>query len=174
MLSNYLFAAALLLPLSGVGAPTTPSEKLITPPPHADTITMQCPQPNQLTLDTDSKIWSAPNGFKSSNTSFIKTITSFDGAQWSGAGLGQGFCVYSSKKKLSFPVVIFYNTMTLEPQASEEQSWVKKQGYYDCISHNPSMCTFLVRKKPAQETFADQFNSIKPGSVETDDSSTGD
>ena len=166
MLHHYLFASALLLPLCCVGesTPTTDSP--------SNTVAVLCPQPNKLTFDQDSKIWSAPDGFKSFNTSFVTKISSFVGAQWSGAGSGQVFCVYSSKEQLSFPVVLFYNTIVLEPQPSENSSWNKKQGYLNCISHEPEKCAFFVRTKPVEETFAEQFNDIKPGSIENDNSST--
>ena len=171
MLKSIFFSLSLLLPLLTLGETPIDHDN-----PHITTITtadgpakaavLHCPNTQSLTFDSDSMTWSAPNDFKSFNTSFIKTAQTFLGAQWTGAGLGQIFCVYSGPDKLALPIVLAHNVISLEPKPSDNNSWGKKQGnHYNCISNNPINCPFLVRIKAPEKTLDEEFNSIKPGSI---------
>ena len=131
---------------------------------------LHCPNVESLTFDSDQMTWSAPNDFKSFNTSFEKKVKSFLGAQWTGAGLGQIFCVYSGDDKFGIPIVLAHNVISLEPKPSDNNSWGEKKGnYYNCVSNEPKNCPFLVRVKAPEKTLSEEFDSIKPGTIPSPD-----
>ena len=175
MLKFIVLSAYLLLPLLTLGEPAFDNDNpVIITIPTADGPTkvaiLHCPTTESLTYDTDTMMWSAPNDFKSFNTSFVEQAQTFLGAQWTGAGLGQIFCVYAGPDKLALPIVLAQNVISFEPKPSDDNSWGEKQGnHYNCISKNSINCPFFVKIKVPEQTLDEEFNSIKPGSIKSSD-----
>ncbi len=175
MLKSIFLSFSLLLPLLTLGETLIDNDNpdittITTADGSAKAAILHCPNTKSLTYNSDTMTWSAPNDFKSFNTSFVKTAQSFLGAQWTGAGLGQIFCVYSGPDsghdQITLPIVLAHNVISLEPKPSNDNSWGVKQGnHYNCISNDPIKCSFLVRIKAPKKTLEQEFNSIKPGSI---------
>jgi len=117
-----------------------------------------CPALNELTLDTATRIWSAPGGWKSYEQSFATEITQFLGAQWIGIEIGQIACIYAGKEKYTFPILLIYNTLV---QAPKDGAWQEntKDGYYHCTNSQINQCPFYPVKKRQSEDFSNlQYN----------------
>ncbi|HAG61416.1 MAG: hypothetical protein CMF55_04995 [Legionellales bacterium] len=179
MLKSIFLSFSLLLPLLTLGETLIDNDNpdittITTADGPAKAAVLHCPNTQSLTFDSDTKTWSAPNDFKSFNTSFVNTAQSFLGAQWTGAGLGQIFCVYSGPDSgpdiVTLPIVLAHNVISREPKPSDDNSWGKKQAnHYNCISNDPIKCPFLVRVKAPEKTLDEEFNLIKPGSIPSSD-----
>ena len=74
-----------------------------------------CPPISAISKDPAKLTWSAQDGFKSYEMSFIDQLTTFLGAQWNGVKVGQVTCVYSGKPKTAFPILLVYGTLAIEP-----------------------------------------------------------
>ena len=127
-------------------------------------IRMQCPAASDLTFNSTKRLWSAKPYFKSYNTSFSKTVTQFNGAQWSGAGVGQIFCVYKGDNSMDFPILLAFNTIVAEPNKDAAKNrWTDNlKGHRNCISQETDQCTFLVKKPSQQTTIGDTLNDLTP------------
>ncbi len=171
MLKTLFFILTLLFPLYGLGDTSTDDPtitSLMTPEGPVKLATIHCPTAHTLVYNSEKMTWSAPGDFNGFNTSFTKEIKAFTGAQWTGAGLGQIFCVYSGPDKLALPIVLAHNVISLEPTPQEGIAWGEKQGgHYNCISSDHTQCPFQVRLKKPEQTIGDEFDSIKPGSIKT-------
>jgi hypothetical protein len=100
-----------------------------------------CPSLNELTLNSNTRIWSAKNGWKSYDESFATGIGQFLGAQWIGIGVGQIACIYSGKNKFTFPILLVHNKLVKTPEGG---LWKKNttDGHYHCVTHLISQCPF--------------------------------
>lgn len=133
-------------------------------------VRMQCPAVSDLSFNSKKRVWSAKPYFKSYNTSFSKTVTQFSGAQWSGAGVGQIFCVYKGENSMDFPIMLAFNTIAAEPEKdTTKNTWTDNlKGHRNCITHDPDRCPFLVKKPSQKTTIDDTLKDLTP----TDKSNT--
>lgn len=121
-----------------------------TPPENS--LKKTCPEASTLTKDPNTNLWSAPHGYKSYDASFVTQISTFTGAQWNGAGIGQIICVYESPHTAtnpSFPITLFYNVLSFEPQTN---NWGKNEGgVRNCVSNTTENCPFYIKKKEKKQ-----------------------
>ena len=110
-----------------------------------------CPAISALTKDPVNMTWhTKDNQFKSYNKSFASGLKEFIGAQWVGTNVGQVFCVYKGIESDTFPVLLSFHTLTLEPHEGDGQ-WGKDQGgFRNCASKAQSDCMFMMRVKPVE------------------------
>lgn len=142
-----------------------------------------CPPITALKKDPVKMNWTATNGWKSYGISFVENIKSFMGAQWYGANVGQITCIYKGAELHSFPVLLIFNTLTLEPQGSLEPSppnqatnpqlsennanpggtkWTKNLGgYRNCVSNSEKECPFQMQLAPPKEDVYKQALQLK-------------
>lgn len=73
-----------------------------------------CPEPENLTRDADM-YWHASGGWRSYNISFSKRLVRLVGVQWQGDKVGNVFCQYKDKSKLTFPVSLQAPGLYLRP-----------------------------------------------------------
>ena len=120
-----------------------------------------CPTIKDLKKSTDPNklTWSAPNGWKSFEASFVNKIGTFLGAQWVGANVGQMTCIYHGVVKTSFPVLLIYKTLTLAPKGDK---WSKDLGgYQNCKSSQQKDCPFQIRLRPKQNDIYEEVEKLK-------------
>ena len=123
-------------------------------------VSIVCPAATQLTKNDST--WSALPYFKSFDSSSATAIKEFNGAQWTGAGEGQIFCVYSSTVSSDFPITMAFDTMAQEPVQTVGLSWKDTQTtYINCISKDPQQCPFLVKEKPKKQSLDSVLSDIK-------------
>lgn len=149
MIKNTLFLLLILL-LSGISfAQATPT-----------TMTLYCPEPSAIKKDPQKLTWSANrNTFRSYDISFATSIDQFSGVQWVGAAVGQVTCVYKTFPKRSFPVLLVFHTLVLEPQGG---AWsADLGGYKNCNSLDRTQCPFLIRLKPKTTDIYEEAEGLK-------------
>lgn len=132
---------------SAAGTETATTTPAATPsnPTGVVLVTHRCPPLSALSKDPQSRLWSAPGGWESTDPSFEDHLTTFKGAQWVGIRMGQIQCLYSSETPYSFPVLLTFNIFALEPHGGQ---WGKNLGgHLDCPSNNMQDCPFQVLKK---------------------------
>ncbi len=118
-----------------------------------------CPAISALKKDPESMTWSASGGWKSFDLSFVDKITRFSGAQWRGTNVGQIFCVYRGPSDTSFPILLAFNTLTLEPKGGK---WSDNLGgYQNCETSLREECPFQMRIKEEQEDLYEQAEKLK-------------
>ncbi len=126
-----------------------------------------CPAISSIKKNLSERTWSAPGGWKSYDMSFMTHITSFTGAQWNGATVGQITCVYQGIPKTAFPVLLVYHTLALEPSPGQwtkkiKSVWGKNQGgYRNCFSKSQLNCPFKVRLKSQQDNIYQGLENLK-------------
>lgn len=111
-----------------------------------------CPEPGELyPPDYQAKdfIWKARGGWKS-EVSFVKEVTAFLGAQWTGTNVGTISCIYRAKESSTFPLVLQNGKVVYYPK---EGAWKKpiKQGgsktgaityKINCVANRVKDCPF--------------------------------
>jgi hypothetical protein len=119
-----------------------------------------CPDAHSLVKDPTQMTWSTPDKqWKSYGTSFETNLTEFWGAQWNGTVIGQITCIYHAAEKSSFPVLLIYHALTLEPHSGQ---WTPNLGgFRNCYSHNKMDCPFQVRLQPKEQNIYDEAESLK-------------
>lgn len=118
-----------------------------------------CPPFGALSLDPVKLTWSTQDGFKSYDMSFVTKITTFLGAQWNGANVGQITCIYSGEPKKTFPILLVYGTLALEPT---EGKWSQNLGgIRNCKSRKQSDCPFTIRYQGKQPDLIQQLEQLK-------------
>lgn len=118
-----------------------------------------CPDAHLLKKDPKALTWSAPGGWKSYEISFASNIKKFIGAQWNGARVGQITCVYQGLEASSFPVLLVFHTLTLEPNNGK---WSKNLGgYRNCISTQQKDCPFQMQLKPKSGNIYQEAEELK-------------
>jgi len=155
-----------------------------TPSTRPETFIMYCPPPSSLKKNEVTLTWSANrNLFQSYETSFATHINSFSGAQWVGSNLGQITCVYQTQPAGTFPILLIFHTLTIEPDSQSLQktqqkycasnsnaeccpptqsAWNPNQdGFRNCHSTNPCACPFLIRKKPKEMDVYEEAEQLK-------------
>ena len=121
---------------------TNSSQREILNYSQASLVKVHCPQINQLVLNPDTRIWSYGKFWKSYNSSLTKVVDTFLGAQWSGSTIGSVICVYGNKKKLGFPVLVYFSGMVRIPTSA---NWIaSKRGYKNCKKSDPLECPFFA------------------------------
>jgi len=133
----------------------------------APTHILYCPKSTYLTKDPVKLTWSAyQNSFRSYDLSFSKTIDHFVGAQWTGAQVGQITCIYKALPKTSFPVLLIYHALALNPTGG---AWTNDLGgYKNCNTLDRKACAFTVQLKPKPINIykeAERLKSTTPGSL---------
>ncbi len=150
-----------------------------------------CPSPKQLSRNPNTKIWSAPGGWKSEPYTFVETLDKFIGARWQGVNVGNLACIYESNQQLSFPVILRYYTIVPLPerqfmistpskqpvavnavQMNKRQNnhplWLIKTkwsqnlgGFANCYSHNPLDCVFKDPKTTKSGNIYQEVSDLK-------------
>lgn len=125
-----------------------------------NTLTMYCPPPSAIKKDPVKLNWTADRGtFRSYDLSFAKKIHQFVGAQWNGAAVGQITCIYKTLPKTSFPLLLIFHTLTLNPTGG---AWSKNLGgYKNCNALDIKKCPFKIRLKPKSENIYKEAESLK-------------
>ncbi len=125
-----------------------------------------CPPVESMTQNADNT-WSAPGGWKSNSPSFLKSITSFVGAQWIGVNLGEIICIYSKGGKNRFPVNLQRPQLTVSPTGG---GWTAdKGGYKDCNAVDPKQCRFFTTRADNSHTdLYEQINFYKGSPIDSD------
>lgn len=130
---------------SAIAAPNSPSTGTDRSKPKS---VLYCPAIKNITKNPHTLTWSADQGnYKSYDMSFATSLFKFTGAQWVGATVGQMTCVYSTRPKTSFPVLLIFHTLTHQP---EGDAWSKNLGgYLNCNSLKRKSCPFrmLLKRK---------------------------
>ena len=122
---------------------------------------MHCPAMDQLKLNTQSKIWTSPGGWKAYEKSFGTKIKRFVGAQWIGVKLGQIICIYQPVGSFTFPVFVYYNKQVIQPSTN---AWVKvEKNRFNCALNDLKMCIFSPLQSQKQIDPDDIASQIKPG-----------
>ena len=118
-----------------------------------------CPDINAI-KKTPEGFWTAEQGrWKSYGISLITTLSTFLGAQWNGQTVGQLTCVYRGKPASSFPLLLIFHVLALEPSGHQ---WQKNQGgYRNCASHDPKECPFTIRLKPVEKDPYEEAEQLK-------------
>lgn len=124
-----------------------------------------CPKVDLLKQNPNGSWW-APNGWRSTTPSFVKSIQLFAGAQWAGVNFGEIICVYVTGVKGDFPIQLQRpSTLVLSPTGG---NWTKEQkGYKDCLANDPVLCAFLIAVPIGPSNIyeeLEQFKSAKPKS----------
>ena len=121
---------------------------------------MLCPSVNAVTLNAKSRLWSAPGGWHSYDTSFANTLTKYLGAQWNGVVVGQVTCLYQPADNNSLPIMLYYNKLVFEPKTS---TWSANMGgYRNCHQAGPADCPFFVRVAPVNhKSLMQQLRDLK-------------
>lgn len=129
-----------------------------TSPPS--TLALNCPPPSAIKKDPVKLTWSADrNTFRSYDLSFATKVHQFVGAQWNGAEVGQITCIYKTLPKTSFPLLLVFHTLTLNPEGG---SWSKNLGgYKNCNALDIKKCPFKIRLKTKQENIYEEAESLK-------------
>ncbi len=133
----------------------------------APTHILYCPKSTYLTKDPVKLTWSAnQNTFRSYDFSFAKTIDHFVGAQWVGTQVGQITCIYKAFPKTSFPILLIYHALALNPKGG---AWTKDLGgYKNCNTLDRKACAFIVQLKPKSINIYEEAKNLKsatPGSL---------
>lgn len=119
-----------------------------------------CPSVMSLKKDPVAMTWATPDHqWKSYGTSFETRLTQFWGAQWSGAVVGQMTCIYHAEDKTTFPVMLIYHALTLEPHTGKWGS--NLGGYKNCVARDPNDCPFQVRLRPTEQNIFEQVDDLK-------------
>jgi hypothetical protein len=142
---------------ANAGGPDTAPPAATTPPAVQNLF--HCPPIAALTKDPNSRVWSAPGGWKSFDLSFVDKVTSFSGAQWRGTNVGQIFCVYRGEISTDFPIVLAYGVLTYLPQGGKWSA--NLGGYKNCETPNQEECPFSIRLKPDIEDIYQQAEKLK-------------
>ena len=109
-----------------------------------------CPLPSGLKWNDTEKFWYASEGWRSYGITFVKSVDTFLGAQWTGVNVGQATCLYQGKPEGTFVVQLVSNGLYHAPEATVDNHWGKPQaGYINCKSLDRVMCplTPVYKKK---------------------------
>lgn len=126
-----------------------------------------CPAISSLAKDPVSMTWhTKDNHFKSYNKSFANKLKEFIGAQWVGTNVGQVFCVYKGFENDTFPILLSFHTLTLEPHEGDGQ-WGKDQGgFRNCTAKAQSDCAFKMRLKPVESDIYKEAEKLRSNTSE--------
>jgi len=116
-----------------------------------------CPSIDQL--KKTKMRWSGPEGWKSSDDSFVDEIAYFMGAQWIGIKVGQIVCKYKGKREFTFPVTLERNDI-LVPTPKGERWGKDLGGYKQCGSKNPKICPFYI-EPPTINTDRNLYDELR-------------
>lgn len=114
-----------------------------------DYIKELCP-PIESLQQQKNMTWTAPNGWKSTNPSFYRSLKQFTGAQWLGVNVGDIICLYTAGGKSDFPVSLKKPMIVLSPTGG---NWTEdKGGYKDCKTDDITQCPFYVQSNEPKKT----------------------
>lgn len=130
---------------------------------------VSCPQVSELTKDANM-YWHAPGGWRSYNISFSKELVRLVGVQWQGDKVGNIFCQYKDRSKLTFPVALQAPGIYLRP-IGEWSSSGEESSAIDCKANDYSACKFqqveeVVETFNKEERLYDFLEDIKKGESE--------
>jgi hypothetical protein len=125
-----------------------------------------CPPISALVKSSDTFTWSAPDGWKSFDMSFVDKITHFAGAQWRGTNVGQIFCVYRGELETSFPILLAYNVLAYAPHGGKWSA--NLGGYQNCETPEQQNCPFSIRLKPEAVDLYQQAEQLKRTAPKSD------
>lgn len=128
-----------------------------------------CPKMEELTLNADRQ-WEKPPYWKSYQTSLSPEVGRFVGAQWTGAAIGNLFCLYNTDSDTSFPNQVTFSWLVEMPRDKiwvESKSEEKKETTtINCVSRKIEDCVFAVKIKTKDpRSLIDQAAELyrKPG-----------
>lgn len=153
-----MIAYLIIFLLSWTGIASAGGPDTGVPPQPVQNI-FYCPPVTALTKDPTSRTWSATNGWKSYDLSFVDKITRFSGAQWRGTNVGQILCIYRGALDTDFPIILAYKILTYVPQGGK---WSNNLGgYANCESPSQADCPFSIRLQQQQEDIYQQAEQLK-------------
>lgn len=140
--------------------------------PQPIIFTALCPHMSEITKDPQSGSWIAKTkagSWRTYHSTFSTKLTQFIGAQWSGANVGQLFCVYASEQRYMMngslqiqrtsPQLLAFKTLTYQPTGGQ---WKRaSRGIYNCNSLVRHQCKFKARSKPPEGDILQQVESFK-------------
>lgn len=160
-LSITLFSTAFAADSGAPAAPPkTASPEGVYVPPDVELVEDYCPPVETLVRDPVAQTWSAPNGWKTTALSFLRTLDAFAGAQWVGVGVGEIICVYVKTDRNIFPVTLQRGKLVPAPKVSEFWS-ADKGGYSECKSNDVKNCPFFVQTPKAPGNIYEQLDFYK-------------
>lgn len=126
---------------------------------------INCPKVEDLTRDSDM-YWHADGGWRSYNISFSRELVSLIGVQWQGDKVGNIFCQYKDKSRLTFPVALQAPGIYLRPLGNWELTENKTS--MNCKEQKLVDCKFqrveeLVKTYKKDEELFDFLEDIKHG-----------
>lgn len=126
---------------------------------------INCPKVEDLTRDSDM-YWHADGGWRSYNISFSRELVSLIGVQWQGDKVGNIFCQYKDKSRLTFPVALQAPGIYLRPLGNWELTENKTS--MNCKGQKLVDCKFqrveeLVKTYKKDEELFDFLEDIKHG-----------
>jgi len=144
--------------------PSTFSESDLTETIASTIPTLYCPPIETLVKDTLTNTWyvgqkgrEASSEYKSDAQSFVSQIDHFVGVQWAGIEIGQIACVYAGVEADTFPVILYYNKLVMQPKGG---LWGKDLGgHMNCKSSSRNDCPYQPRvRAPAKDIYEDALN----------------
>lgn len=150
-----------------------------TPAQNNATKYYYCPSAAALQLDPQKHVWSAVGGWKSYDVSFVRNVTQFIGAQWTGVNIGQLTCVYAGMPEGTFPIKLVSNHLFHFPYkitvvedngngviTTRPSKWLHPEGgYINCYSKLQLDCPLEPVVAEQQESFYDQALKLKQDSI---------
>ena len=150
-----LFTLLMTQAIATTAAPAKAGKNLFYCPP----ITALKKDPTQLTWSADQR------NYRSYDISFAKHIDQFIGAQWAGTKVGQLTCIYRASPKGSFPILLIFHTLTLEPSSG---NWAKNQGgYKNCNTLDRKNCPYQMNVAPPKTDIYKEAENLKSQPTET-------
>lgn len=137
--------------------PTQPQATLLQP-------SETCPMPNQLAVN--NLVWKGPGCWADDTESFVRQISAFVEAQWSGSNKGAIYCKYEGKDKSQFYVVLqCRGKLANKPEGGKwntTKHW-NTGGSSDmiCKSANPADCPFIMDVPKAPKDIYEEISKIK-------------
>lgn len=124
-----------------------------------------CPDIKDLKRNSDM-YWYADGGWRSYNTSFSKTLVRLVGVQWQGDKVGNIFCQYKDRSKLTFPVALQAPGLYLRP--SDAWGYNDQQKSMNCKIPDLAECKFqqveeVVNTYKSEGELYDFLEKIKKG-----------
>lgn len=121
-------------------------------------VVLTCPAPETLVKDSKTLLWSANEAHWQTHTmSFADEITTFLGAQWNGASLGNVYCLYQGKPT-TFIVQMEFDALVYPPSGDKWSSDLEQ--VKNCISSDPAECPFQPKVKKQTKSLYEELDDL--------------
>lgn len=125
-----------------------------------------CPAPDTL-VKGDDLLWAAPNGWKSTSPSFLRSVKTFSGARWVGVSVGEIVCTYMRSIRGEFPINLHRRLLVVSPSGG---NWsTDKGGHKECQGADPKECPFSVQKSIETKDIYEELDYFKGEPIEDRD-----